>query len=206
MTKTTRVFVLFILSATLISCGVSTSPTPRPLVTTALTQSVTPTTGITPSPVNNPVCVASTSSTVTNGWDCVNERYGFVLHFPSTARIALTQNDNVQVWLESSLTNPRISRLIEIFLGEKAESCFSDNADEMQIGERDFVVDHGFEPSGVVYAWRSYAIANDSKSVCFVFVVGFETWEQDDPLFPPEEDQGLDEVVDILATFRWLVP
>ena len=159
-----------------------------------------------PSPGSNHVCVASTSATITNGWDCVNESYGFAIHFPSTARIARTANDVVDVWLENSPTNPRIYRLIEIFLGEKAEYCLSDNTDEMQIGERDFVVDRGFEPSGVVYAWRSYAIANDSKSVCFVFVVGFDTWEQDDPLFPPEEDQGLEEVVDILATFRWLVP
>jgi hypothetical protein len=76
----------------------------------------------------------------------------------------------------------------------------------MQIGEQNFIVNHGFEPSGVVYEWWSYAIAKNSKSVCFWFTVGFQTWEQDDPLFPPEEDQGLDEVEAILATFRWLNP
>lgn len=96
--------------------------------------------------------------------------------------------------------------MLSIALGKAAESCISPDIETMKIGEQTFTINHGFEPSGVVYEWRSYAIAQESKSVCFMFTVGFQAWEQDDPLFPPEKDQNLEEVASILATFRWLSP
>ena len=222
MTTIIRLFLLVTLSTTMTSCGffstgsqrndtptiysTSFSPTPKPLVTTTSTPTVTPTASITPSPANKPVCVALTSTTETNGWDCLNESYGFTVHFPSTAGISRTTESVVDVWLQNSLSNSRIDRMLSISLGKTAESCISSDAQKMQIGEQNFVVNHGFEPSGVVYVWKSYAITKESKSVCFMFIVGFQTWEQDDPLFPPEKDQGLDEVEAILATFRWLNP
>ena len=218
-----EIILLVIISTTLISCSVfpvgsqqqvtptvyptTFSPTPRPLVTITSTPSITLTVpSIIPSQANNPVCIASTSTTESDGWDCLNESYGFTVHFPSNAGIARTTNDVVDVWLENSPTNPRIDRLIEIVSEEKAESCFSESAEKMLIGEHDFTVKNGFEPSGVVYAWRSYAISKGPKSVCFVFVVSFRERNQDDPPFPPEENQGLDDVEAILTTFHWLEP
>jgi len=125
---------------------------------------------------------------------------------PSTARATGTTNAIVDIWLENSPANPRIQRFIAIATGQNAEWCFAADAETRQIGKHDFVIRNGYEPSGVVYAWKSYAIANESKKVCFDFIVGFSTWEQDDPLFPSEEHQGLDEVEGILATFQWLNP
>lgn len=220
MTTFIRVFILIILSITLISCGSfsdgsqqqvkstqtpTPSSTPKPLATTTITPSASPTTSITPSPTNVPVCVASTSSI--DGWDCLNQSYGFRVHFPSTVgNPPLHLTDTVMVWLENSPSNPRVERRLSIALGKTAESCISPDLKTKQIGELNFIVNHGYEPSGVVYEWRSYAITNDSKSVCFWFTAGFQIWEQNDPLFPPEKDQGLDEVESILATFQWLSP
>ena len=218
MTIFTKVFTLFILSTTLISCDsfsagshqqvtstphpISSSSTPKPLTTATSTPSITPTASITSSPISVPICVPTTSST--DGWDCLNQNYGFRVHFPSTAGNPIPLNDTAIVWLENSPSNPRVSRMLSIALGKTAESCTSSDLETKQIGELNFSVNHGFEPSGVVYEWRSYATVKDTRSICFMFIVGFETWEQDDPLFPPEEDQGLDEVEEILSTFQWL--
>lgn len=238
MTAILRFFILLIISTALISCSAfpvdspsqvapTLSPTfitstPRPQATATLTPSgtatltpsATATTSITPSPTNIPVCVATTSATETEGWSCINQSYGFTVHFPSTAGIAGTLRplgDTLLVFLENSPSNPRVERMLSISLGKNAESCISFHSGpvrsgEMQIGEQKFIVNHGYEPSGTVYEWRSYAITKESKSVCFLFSFGFQTWEQDDPLFPPEKDQGLDEVEAILATFQWLNP
>ncbi len=144
--------------------------------------------------------------TNTAGWDCINQSYGFSVHFPSTAGVVGSLADTVLVGLENSPSNPRVERMMSIALGKAAESCISSDLKTMQLGGQEFFVNHGFEPSGVVYGWRSYAITQESESVCFMFTFGFQTWEQDDPLFPPEKDQDLEEVEAILATFRWLAP
>jgi hypothetical protein len=178
----------------------SSTPSPKPSATVTLTSSITP------SPTQTPICIESTITTNTDGWDCINQSYGFSVHFPSTAGVVGPLGNTVLVWLQNSPSNPRVERMLSIALGKVAESCISSDLQIMQIGEHEFFVDHGFEPSGVVYEWRSYAISQDSKSVCFMFTVGFQTWEQDDPLFPPEKDQGLDEIEAILATFHWLAP
>jgi hypothetical protein len=223
MASITRLFFLLILSTSLVSCGfssagpqqntppathpTSSSSTPKPLVKSTVTPSVTPTVPTaTPSQANKPVCIVSNSTAPSGGWDCINESYGFTVHFPPTAGIARTINDVVEVWLENHPSDPPIERRISIALGETAESCFSSDAEKIQIGEHNFMVNNGFEPSGVVYAWKSYATKKESKSVCFFFSVGYMTWNQDTPLFPPEKDQGLDDVEAVLATFRWLNP
>jgi hypothetical protein len=150
--------------------------------------------------------VKSSDTDASKGWDCRYETHGFAIHLPSTARAAGTTDGVVDIWLENSPANNRIERFISIATGQNAEWCFAADAEIRQIGKNNFVTRNGYEPSGVVYAWKSYAIANEAKKVCFNFIVGFSTWEQADPLFPPEEDQGLDEVEAILATFRWLDP
>jgi hypothetical protein len=216
MTTTIRLFGLLIISTTFISCSafpvdspLSVTPTLSPTSftpTPKLSPTTTPIPSVTPSPTQTPVCIESTRATETDGWDCINQSYGFTVHFPSTAGTAGPLGDTVIVWLQNSPSNPRIERMLSIALGKVAESCISSDLATMQIGEHTFIINHGFEPSGVVYEWRSYAITQGSKSACFMFTVGFQTWEQDDPLFPPEKDQGLDEVEAILATFRWLAP
>ena len=216
MVTIVRSFILVILSTTVISCGVfpvkpqqnaaptvhpkSNSPTPKPLVKSTSTPLIIS------SQAHDPVCIASTSTTSSYGRDCINQNYGFTIHFPSTTGIVRTTNDIVDVRLTSSPSNSRIERLIEIMTDKSAESCFSADVVKVRIGKHDFTVNNDFEPLRVVYAWKSYAIAKGSKSVCFMFVVGFQTWERGDPLFASEEDQGLDEVQAILATFRWLNP
>ncbi|MFT3890774.1 MAG: hypothetical protein QM730_04000 [Anaerolineales bacterium] len=222
MTKTIQLAFFIILCVTLVSCSVApvnspptmtvtvqpilASATPKLLVTITSIPSVTPSIPTpTPSRVPNLVCVES-NGTASDGWDCRDETHGFTIHLPSTAQAAGTTNAVVDIWLENSPANPRIERFISIATGQNAEWCFTTEAETKQIGEHNFVIRDGYEPSGVVYAWKSYAIANRSKKVCFDFIVGFSTWEQDDPLFPPEEDQGLDEVEAILATFRWIEP
>jgi hypothetical protein len=232
-TTTLRLIILLIISTALISCSAfsvdspnqvtptqsptSFTSTPRPRATATLTLSATamPTpsataaASITPSPTNIPVCVASTNAPETEGWNCLNQSYGFTLHFPSPARFGGTlrpEGDTLIVWLENSQSNPRVERMLYISLGENAESCISPDSETIQIGEQKFIVKHGIEPSGIVYEWRSYATTNESKSVCFFFTFGFQTWEKDDPLVPPEKDQGLNEVEAILATFQWLNP
>ncbi len=221
MTKTTRFPHFVILSAMLVSCGAfstnspqNTTPTAQPTLASSApkplinrTPSITPTVSlVTPSPANDSACVEVSSTAPSEGWNCLNESYGFTVHFPSTAGVARTTDELVDIWLENSPSNPRVERMIEIFSGKRAEQCFSSDDEKLKIGEHDFIIDHGYEPSGVIYEWRSYAVEKASKRVCFVLVVGFREWEQDDPPFPPEEDQGLDEVEAILATFQWLNP
>jgi hypothetical protein len=223
MTIIRRSFVvLLITSVILISCGDFSTDTPeqvaptlslpsftpssKPPAKTTLTPSATAIISIAPSPTNVPICVAPFGAAETDGWDCLNQSYGFTVHFPSTAKPPMSLGSSVIVSLINSSSNPRVERMLSISLGQTAESCISPDSKTTQIGEQIFMVDHGFEPSGVVYEWRSYAITKESKSVCFLFTVGFQTWEQDDPLFPPEKDQGLDEVEAILATFQWLNP
>jgi hypothetical protein len=224
MIKAIKYSLFIIFSVALVSCGditprsqqqitptiypTSFSPTPKPLATARSTPSVTPTVpSITPSQANNPACTLSTKTNESDGWDCLNQSYGFSIHFPSTAEIArVTPDGGVEVWLQNSPSNPRIDRLLSIGIGQSAEWCFPPEAEKVQNGEHEFVVNNGFEPSGVVYAWKSYAIAKEPKKVCFDFIVGFREWAQDDPPFPPEKDQGLDEVEAILSTFQWLNP
>jgi hypothetical protein len=216
-----RLVALLIIPVILISCGprassqqqvtsaplpATLSPTPKPSSTRTPTPSITPTASITPSPTSVPICVLSTDTIGSDGWDCVSKNYGFSVHFPPTSSITRTIDNLVDVTLENSLTNPRVGRMIEIFSGESAETCFSPDARKIHIGENDFVLNKGFEPSGVVYAWKSYAIRKDIRNVCFFLVVGFQTWEQDDPMFPSEKDQGLSDIEAILSTFRWLEP
>ena len=224
MSKAIKYSLFIIFSFALVSCGdivprfqqqitptiypASSSPTPKPLATDAPTPSITPIVPrITPSQANNPVCIVSTKTTESNGWDCLNQSYGFSIHFPSTAEIArVTPAGGVEVWLQNSPSNPHIERMLSIGIGQSAEWCFPPTSEKVQIGEHEFVVNNGFEPSGVVYAWKSYALVKEPKKVCFDFIVGFREWAQDDPPFPPEKDQGLDEVESILATFQWLEP
>jgi hypothetical protein len=224
MINAIKLSLVVILATTLISCSgfapgsqpqvpltlspASISPNPKPLFTATSISSVTPTIpSITPTQANDPACIASTQTTESNGWDCLNQSYGFSIHFPPTAEIAsVTPSGGVDVWLQNSPSNPRIDRLLSIGIGQSAEWCFPPEAEKVQIGEHEFVVNKGFEPSGVVYAWKTYATAIESKKVCIDFVVGFREWAQDDPLFPPEKDQDLEEVESILATFQWLEP
>lgn len=211
-----RLFSLFITLTTLISCSsvhvdspAQVTPTPSP---TSFTRTPKPsatakyTASIIPSPTQPPVCIEVNGASKTDGWDCINQSYGFTVHFPSTAKATGPLGDTLIVWLQNNPSNPRVERMVSITLGEGAESCISADLETMQVGEQKFFVNHGFEPSGVVYEWRSYGNTKESKSVCFVFTVGFRTWEQNDPLFPPEKDHGLEEVEAILATFRWLDP
>lgn len=128
-----------------------------------------------------------------------------VFQYISRPQLKLLES-HLREGLQNSPSNPRIDRLLSIGIGQSAEWCFSSDAEKVQIGEPEFVINNGFEPSGVVYAWRTYAIVKEPKKVCFDFIVGFREWVQDDPLFPPEKDQGLEEVESILATFRWLNP
>ena len=216
MMKILRLFTLLIISATLISCSAfivdspgsltptlspkSFTETPKPSVT------VIPTLPAISTPTQIPVCIEVPGTTTSGGWDCINQSYGFTVHFPATAGIAGPLGDTLLVWLQNSLSNPRVGRMLSIALSKAAESCISPDIETMKIGGQTFTVNHGFEPSGVVYEWRSYAITRESKSVCFMFTVGFQAWEQGDPLFPPEKDQNLEEVVSILATFSWLNP
>ncbi len=222
MLKTIRLFLLIILSTALVSCGgitpesqqlvtttadpTSYSPTPNSLAT--LTPSAVPAVpSITPSQASNPACTVSNKTTTSDGWDCLNQSYGFSIHFPTTAEVArVTSEGGVEVWLQNSPSNPRIERLLSIGIGQSAESCFPPEAKSVQVGKHKFMVNNGFEPSGVVFVWKTYAIAIEAKKVCFDFVVGFREWAQGDPLFPPEKDQGLEEVESILATFQWLKP
>jgi hypothetical protein len=90
--------------------------------------------------------------------------------------------------------------------GKIGEVCSLLGAKNVQIGKNDFMVKSGVEPSGVVYVWKSYAVVKGTICVSFYFAAGYQYWNQDDPLFPPEKDQGLDEVDAILATFQWLDP
>jgi hypothetical protein len=224
MIKAIESSLFIILSTTLISCSgltpgsqqqvtttlypTSSSRTPKPLVRATFAPSVTPTVPtIASAQANNPACMVTTQTTASDGWDCLSQSYGFSIHFPSTAEIArVTPEGGVEVWLQNSPSNPRIERLLSIAIGQSAEWCFLPDAEKIQIGEHEFTVNNGFEPSGVVFAWKSYGTANESRKVCLDFIVGFREWAQDDPFFPPEEDQGLEEVESILATFQWLEP
>ncbi|MBI5354484.1 MAG: hypothetical protein HZB50_17730 [Chloroflexi bacterium] len=224
MINTVKFSVFIILATILISCSGFTfgseqqvtptlsstpaSPTPKPLATATLAPSITPTvSSITPIQANNPACIVASQTTESDGWDCLNQSYGFSMHFPYTAEFSrITPGGSVEVRLRNSPSNPRIDRLLAIGIEQSAEWCFPPEAEKIQIGENEFTVNNGFEPSGVVFAWKTYAIAKESKRVCFDFVVGFREWAQDDPLFPPEKDQDLEELESILATFRWLEP
>ena len=219
-----KLSLFFILTTTLISCSGPTSgsqqqltptlsptlasPTPKPLATATFTSSFTTTIpGITSTQSYNPACIEITQTAESDGWDCLNQSYGFSIHLPSTAKSSrVTPEGGIEILLQNSPSNPRIERLLSIGIGQSAEWCFAPEAEKVQIGEHEFLVNHGFEPSGVVYLWKTYAIDKESKKVCINFVVGFREWTQNDPLFPPEKEQGLEEVNSILATFQWLEP
>jgi hypothetical protein len=169
--------------------------------------SITPTIVILPSPSasNSPACLALNSSTESSdGWNCVSEKNGFSIHFPREAEILRSETNLVDVRLYKSAPDPNIERMIEIFTGEKGSACFSPSFEKVQIGGQDFVINHGVEPSGVVYAWKSYAIEKGTQKVCFFFMAGYQTFSADNLPVPPEKDQGLDDIESILATFNWL--
>jgi hypothetical protein len=186
----------------------SVSPTPKPSATATLTPLVTPTVpSITPTLAINPACIVSTMTTHSDGWDCINQSYGFSVHLPSTANISrVTPDGGVEIWLQNSSSDSSIERELAVHIGQSAEWCFPPEADKVKFGEHEFVVNNGYEPSGVVYAWKTYGIANEAKKVCIDFVYGFREWNQDDPLFPPEKDLDLKEVESILESFQWLEP
>ena len=224
---TTMFFLLLIFSFVLASCNLSIAvvqptsaptvilashtPTIKSPVETRPEPSITPTNTVTvvqPSPTasTNPACIASNSTNPSNGWDCISESSGFTIHFPAKSEILYTKGNLVHISLYKSAPDPRVDRIIEIHTGEDAEACFSPDAQKDQIGENEFTVNNGEEPSGVVYAWRSYAIAKETQKVCFFLAAGYMTFPENGPIIPPEKDQGLEDIETILATFKWLNP
>jgi len=198
-----------------------TDALPTEAIATVAKPTSTPRTEITPSPFitltapiinpspsasEDPPCNPIMGTEPSNGWDCLSERHGFTIHFPAESGIFHTTDNLVDVSLHKSAPDPRIDRVIEIFTGEKAEACFSPDTEKVHIGKYDFSVKSDEEPSGVIYAWKSYAISKGTQSVCFFFIAEYQTFPEDAPPVPPEKDQGLADVEAILATFLWLVP
>jgi len=186
--------------------AISTS-TPRIEITPSPSVTLTaPIINPSPSATEDPPCNPIIGTEPSHGWDCISASHRFTINFPAKSGIIRTDDNLMDVGLYKSAPDPRIDRVIEIFTGEKAESCFSPDSEKVRIGKYDFLVKNGEEPSGVIYAWRSYAITQESQSVCFFFIAEYQTFPEDASPVPPEKDQGLADVEAILATFRWLAP
>jgi len=203
------------------------SNTPTPLPTSTFTQLQTPTQ--TPVPTNikrdeettssetskdtaidDPICNVKESEKIT-GWDCLSESYGFVIHFSDRSEIIRSEKELVDIRLvgveDDTSIDARIDRILEIFVGERAESCFSSYAEKVQVGEYEFLVKNGEEFSGAIFAWKSYGIKQGLQNVCFFYVAGYQTFpDNSTELIPPEEDQRIDYVEAVLETFKWIDP